>query len=206
MAKRIRFVKDSHFNIRPSRIAKRLAVPINVVISKINRHGPQLVRDSLKQFMEKDPFLAKYAPVIDELPSEFREMDKIRSSGVALHASGNQMLFRVAFLSRRSKQLMGQDGFWSLMVYTYGRRSYTIPADKVIPFRVSDNHPKRSKKYSHIRAYDNKIRPRSDYDSVRFVKYLQPHQIPSVAPTYDWIKPAEQFVKNNWRRKILKKI
>jgi len=199
----MRIIKDTHFNVRPGVIAKRLEKPVNEVIAHVNRKGAHMVRETFKEFMNKDPFLESYSSIIDKLPSEVRPMQKIRSSGVGLNIGpDNKLLVRFAILSRFGEKYMGKDGYWTLMVYTFGRRSWTSAPGQVIPLRVDNGDTAKGK--LHKRKYDNKLRPRNDYNGVRFVSSPSGVTFSPIAPTYNWLQPATEFIQRNWRRRLLK--
>jgi hypothetical protein len=143
--KRSTFSFESNVKFDTKSISEAFLNPSKELIKRINKEGPSIVREAMKEALEEDEKLSAYAEFVDAnlFPGEKRDLGVPKAgSGVALKLNNGQFSIRIQLFSRAAFEAFGRDGFYSFKTNTEGREAFSfIPKNDLYAIRVNENTP-----------------------------------------------------------------
>lgn len=168
-------------------------------ISRLNKRGPKIMRESLAEAWAGDYRLAKYSKLAMNMKSEIRDVSMPKAGqGVSLSISEGSMSLSI-ILSARA---MEQDAYYSIMVAQYGRKALPARAnDKPYALAIKPEDVNANYLTSGRRKTPRVLKPhyRKKGHVVVFATKVGP-----ALPWYKWIGPFESIVKERIKKEAKK--
>jgi hypothetical protein len=207
-------ITSTVIEIPQTAIQKEIRKPLDRMVKNLNRKGPGIVREAMKQALEEEPAsgLKAYAGHItaSNFPGELRPLGTTRAgTGINFQFSQDTFTFSINVLSRSLQDKFGRDGFYTFRTLTIGRESFSMgPRDTAFVFRTNKKkYASKNKQATGDNIYQNKVEKNRRNNDIAFRKFTGgAHIVPAVAARSKWLEKAEERARVLLEKEIKKSV